>query len=162
MYTDIQIVTPSAAEPGFSTCADPRLGYPNSKTISRRPERQASASGAASLHIRHYYSSISKKLFRRGAEPPYVFFSDRNKRWLDFARHDTLVCRDIPTGKSLKRLGHSPAHAAVMVLLHLLLLLLQVIVKFLLLIVVEQIADFAVAGLVDAPHLGHLILAGCR
>jgi hypothetical protein len=34
--------------------------------------------------------SISKKLFRRGAEPPYVF-GGRNKRWLDFARHDNWI-----------------------------------------------------------------------
>ena len=30
-------------------------------------------------------------------EPPFVFGS-RNKRWLDFARHDSLVDWDIPTG----------------------------------------------------------------
>jgi hypothetical protein len=29
-------------------------------------------------------------------EPPFVFDS-RNKRWLDFARHDSLICRDTPT-----------------------------------------------------------------
>jgi hypothetical protein len=57
-------------------------------------------------------------------------------------------------------LGHPRSLAAV--LLHPLLLLLQVIVEFLLLIVAEQIADLAVAGLVDAPHFAHFILAGCR
>ena len=35
---------------------------------------------------------ISKKLFRSRVEPPFVFGSrnNRNKRWLDFARHDSL------------------------------------------------------------------------
>jgi len=28
------------------------------------------------------------------------FSAVRNKRWLDFARHDSLICRDIPTGKT--------------------------------------------------------------
>ncbi len=43
--------------------------------------------------------SISEKLFRRGVESPFVF-SRRNKRWLDFARQDSLIYRDTPTGET--------------------------------------------------------------
>jgi hypothetical protein len=35
---------------------------------------------------------------RSGVEPPFVFGS-RNKRWLDFARHDSLIDWDIPSGE---------------------------------------------------------------
>ena len=88
------------------------------------PSARGRSSRAAypTLHL------ISKKLFGRtgvpgtrrscacwgrGAEPP-LFFSSRNKRWLDFhpvngergrcrgprfARHDSLIYRDIPIGK---------------------------------------------------------------
>jgi hypothetical protein len=59
-----------------------------------------SAGGRSSQAAYSVLHSKSKKLFGGGVEPPFVFGS-RNKRWLDFARHDNLICRDIPTGESL-------------------------------------------------------------
>ena len=43
-----------------------------------------------------------------------LFFGSRNKRWLDFARHDSLICWDIPIGEPLwgsKVLAGCPAFA---------------------------------------------------
>jgi hypothetical protein len=51
-----------------------------------------SASGRSSQAAYPTLHLISKKLFGRGVEPPFVLGS-RNKRWLDFARHDSLICR---------------------------------------------------------------------
>jgi len=55
-----------------------------------------SADGRSSQAAYPTLHSRSKKRFGRGVEPPFVFDS-RNKRWLDFARHDSLICRDTPT-----------------------------------------------------------------
>ena len=36
------------------------------------------------------FPRVSWRPERSGVEPPFVF-SSRNKRWLDFARHDSLI-----------------------------------------------------------------------
>jgi hypothetical protein len=42
-------------------------------------------------------SSMSWRPERSGVEPPFVF-GNGNKRWLDFARHDSLICLEIHAG----------------------------------------------------------------
>ena len=72
----------------------PMLVYPESKRMSWRPERRAPVAGAATLRTRHY---IRLARSCSGAEWSRPLFSvaetigSRNKRWLDFARHDILT-----------------------------------------------------------------------
>ncbi len=76
-----------------------------------------SVSGRSSRAAYPALHLMSEKLFGRGAgvpikrrccvgwggvEPPFVFGS-RNKRWLDFTRHDNLICRIAYWGIALKR-----------------------------------------------------------
>ncbi len=58
-----------------------------------------SASGRSSRAAYLTLHSLSKKRFGRGVEPP-LFFSNGNKRWLDCARHDSLIWWDIPPEES--------------------------------------------------------------
>ncbi len=75
-----------------------------------------SARGRSSRAAYPTLRSTSKKLFGREAGAPIqcrccvgwggewshpLFFSSRNKRWLDFARHDSLIYPDTPTVKTL-------------------------------------------------------------
>jgi hypothetical protein len=70
----------------------------SSKRMSWRAERQTPVAGAEKLRIRRY--TCQQKGYS-GAEWSHpLFFDSRNKRWLDFARHDRLsLFRDLPIGE---------------------------------------------------------------
>jgi hypothetical protein len=67
-----------------------------SKKMSWRPERRARVAGAAKLRTKITFEKHEAIRARSGAT---LCIRHENKRWLDFARHDSLMCRDIPTLK---------------------------------------------------------------
>ena len=67
--------------------------------LSQRQVRSAERPRPAQskLRTRHEHS---KSKSCSGAEWNHsLFFSTRNKRWLDFAHNDDLICRDTPIGE---------------------------------------------------------------
>jgi hypothetical protein len=74
----------------------PMLVYPESKRMSWRPERRAPVAGAATLRTRHYIRLARSCSGAEWSHP--LFFSNRNIRWLDFARHDSMRYWNTPVG----------------------------------------------------------------